>query len=390
MAITLGTKWYMPIDFGITEEIQKKTGTQIGDYNPRQWIQAPRIGEESIQNYPGVQPAFGGEIQGPASRSQVLGATTSGDSSGGSSSNQQKDGSQSDGDSRPSARDLELDAIRARLDMVRQQANQQRSRAAQDRDYIVNQADTRFPELINRAESRRTSALGELGTEETKLGNLYAQAQAQARRRAESAALKNRMVARANNRLGSSFYDELVASNQEELGRTLGANDLERLDKISAIGTRKGETNRYFDETVNDLDYQKQTLLDQANKDYRRQVDEADYLDRAGVLDFGEGLAQAQANLQSRLSQIQQLAGNLASTRMQMDAAAGKGLGNINDYVTYTSDLSNSLAKNLGLTGAQNYYSNIMGNMNNAGDGSSLARLMALSQNRELDPYALG
>jgi hypothetical protein len=36
MAITKGTKWYMPIDFGISEAYQRKTGKQIGDYNPAQ------------------------------------------------------------------------------------------------------------------------------------------------------------------------------------------------------------------------------------------------------------------------------------------------------------------------------------------------------------------
>lgn len=39
MAITAGTSWYMPIDFGVTEAYQRLTGNQIGAYNP---LQNPR------------------------------------------------------------------------------------------------------------------------------------------------------------------------------------------------------------------------------------------------------------------------------------------------------------------------------------------------------------
>ena len=143
-----------------------------------------------------------------------------------------------------SARDSMLSSIQRRLDETRNLAKQKMSNAEGTRNYVVDFINKRYPELQQRVEQQRTNTMEDLDTQETGLQTLYDRANAQARRRSESSALQNRMVARAGNRLGSSFYDETVANNQEELGKTLGASDLERIGKVAAIGTQKTRANK--------------------------------------------------------------------------------------------------------------------------------------------------
>jgi hypothetical protein len=280
-------------------------------------------------------------------------------------------------------RERTLGSIQNRLNEVRRLAGEKLGQATQDRDYIMESISTRFPELINRAESRRTESLGELDTEERKLGNIYDRANAQARRRTESAGLKNRMLARAGNRLGSSFYDDIVAENQEGLIRTLGESDLERADKVAAVGNRKGETNRYFDESIKDIEYTKEQATQQALRDYDAQVREAQALERAGVLDFGEAQAVAESNLSSRLDQINQWAMNIAAQRQSLDAAYGRGTQAINSFQTYNDPLNTALSDTDDLTGLQAFAPNMLAGGGRSGGTNNLAYLLGFGRSPE-------
>lgn len=211
-----------------------------------------------------------------------------------------------------------LSAIQRRLDETRNLAKQKISNATGTRDYIVDFINKRYPELQKRVEQQKANTFEDLDTQKTDLQTLYDRANAQARRRSESAALKNRMSARANNRLGSSFYDETVQGNQEGLGRTLGESDLERIGKVAAIGTQKTRAGQEFDNTINDLDTQKNQATYQALDEYKRAVQEGEALERAGVLDFGESEAAAAQNLQSRLDSINQWAQNLSMQKLSL------------------------------------------------------------------------
>lgn len=218
-----------------------------------------------------------------------------------------------------------LDAIQRRLNETRNLAKQKIENATGTRDYLVDFINKRYPELQQRVEQQRANTLEDLSGQETDLTNLYDRANAQARRRSESAALKNRMIARAGNRLGSSFYDELVAENQEGLGRQLGESDLEKIGKLAAIGTQKTRSNQEFDNTINDLDTQKNQATYAAIDEYKKAVQEGEALERAGVLDFGESEAMAAQNLQSRLDSIAQWAQGMASQKLALDAQYGRG-----------------------------------------------------------------
>jgi hypothetical protein len=260
-----------------------------------------------------------------------------------------------------------LSAIQKRLDETRNQANQQIQNATGTRDYIMDFINKRYPELTQRVEQQRANELQDLGTQQTDLTSLYDRANAQARRRSEDAALQNRMSARAGNRLGSSFYDELVANNQESLGKTLGASDLERIGKMAAIGTQKTRTNQNFDNTVNDLETQKSQASYQAMDEYKKEVQAAEALSRAGVLDFGESEAQAAQNLQSKLDSIAQWAQGMASQKQALDAQYGSN-GSDGSVGTALSSFAGAnsafLSGNAGTpagNATQNYQANVMG-----------------------------
>lgn len=260
-----------------------------------------------------------------------------------------------------SDRDRTLGAIQARLNETRNLAGEKIKQATGDRDYIMDLINKRFPDLINRANARRTEAIGELDAEGVQLGQLYDRANAQARRRSEDAALQNRMSARAGNRLGSSFYDDAVASNQENLIDVLGASNQEEITKTDALGRRKSETGRYFDETVKDIEYQRDAASQQAISDYQNAVAQAEALSRAGVLDFGEAQAAAEANLSSKLDQINMWAQNIALQRGNLDKTYSTGNESITGFTTMTPELTNTLGQTQGLGGLQTYTPQVLG-----------------------------
>lgn len=263
--------------------------------------------------------------------------------------------------------DSTMSAIQNKLNLVRDQANQQISNATGTRDYIMDFINKRYPELQRRVEEQQGNLLGDLGTQKTDLTNLYDRANAQARRRAESAALQNRNAARAGNRLGSSFYDETVAQNQESLGSTLGASDLERIGKLAGIGTQETRVKQDTANTLNDLDTQKNQAAYQAIDEYNKSVQQAEYLSRAGLADFGTEQAQAEQNLQSRLDAIAQWAQGLAVQKMALDAQYGSNGadGSVgSSLATLTGNTNDFLTKNASTplgTNALNYSSKILG-----------------------------
>jgi hypothetical protein len=336
MAIRIGS-WGTP-EFGITEFIGgllNKPKTPQGGSNVFGAVPQPSKKVLGTQSRQPVIPS------GPPSATQRM-ASNLGGGGGAPAPAQPPENNLYDDlqGSAESARNSTLDAIQRRLDETRTQARQQISNAEGTRNYIVDFINQRYPELINRVNQQRSDFEQDLSGQETDLTNLYERANAQARRRSESAALQNRMAARAGNRLGSSFYDESVQSNQENLGRTLGESDLERIGKMAAIGTQRTRGNQDFKNTINDLETQKNQATFQAVDEYKRNVQQAEALERAGVLDFGEGQAQAEANLQSRLDSIAQWAQGMAAQRQALELQYGQGggfdstlsrIGNAND-----------------------------------------------------------
>lgn len=286
-----------------------------------------------------------------------------------------------------SSRQSTLDAIQSRLNESRRLAGEKRDRAKSMLDEVLGYVDTRYPELISRAEARRGDALTDFTKQESTMNDLYAKAAAQARRRSESAALQNRMMARAGNRLGSSFYDQIVAQNRENLGSTLAESDKERLDKLSSIGTERTRTNRYFDETIDDLETTRDQARNTAYRDYNDAISTADALDRAGVLDFGESVAQADANLRSRLDQIDTWAANIAAQRDLLGNRGSEADATIKSFA-YTPEYNDTQARTTGYNALQGMTPGIMGTMSTMGSdaASTLANILALSQQKK-KPY---
>lgn len=278
-----------------------------------------------------------------------------------------------------------LNAIRARLDEARNTARGLVSRAGEERDYLTGQIKDQFGQLRQRAEDRRTNSLGTLDQEGTKLANVYARAQGDARRRAQNAETANLHRARALNRPDSSFYDELQAGNTADLTRGLGVLDVEQADKNAALGIRRTETNQTFDEILQDVDTQQQQAEREAVREYQNAVAQGEALERAGVLDYGEGVQQAQAAYQSRLDQIAQASQNLALQKLSLSAQIAQGGQNINSFNAINESLSGTLGDNGGIESVMAANPNIL--------GTAVSQVPTVNsyynQNvKEKDPYA--
>lgn len=278
-----------------------------------------------------------------------------------------------------------LDLIKARLDETRRLAREKVSNAGSERDYLLNYLKEQYGGLQTRATERLGTSLETLNQEGTGLETLYAKAAGNQRRRTANNETTNRQRARALNRLDSSFYDDIQAENSQDLVRSLGTLDTEEAGKQAALGTRKTETNQYFTNIQQDLDREQADQEHQAQSEYKRALQEADALDRAGVLDYGEGVAQAQQALQSRLDSIAEAAENMKLQRMQIAGQIASQGGNINSFNAIDQQLQGTLGNNSGLNAV---LARIMPMISGGQpSGAELAQLIALSGRQQEKPY---
>lgn len=374
----LGNGYFSPA--AGTTYSSRPIGTKIYSTNGQTY---PVASNQSFNNAPYINPVTVGSS--PASRGEVLGASTGGGGSYGDFnkpdlSNQYKidqyNLAKSQQGNAQSAHDSMLSAIQKRLDETRYQAKQQIDNATGTRDYVTKFINERYPQLIDRAQTAGNRLTEDLTGQATDLTNLYDRAVAQARRRSESAALQNRMNARSGNRLGSSFYDQAVQNNQEELGQNLGNTDREKIGKLAAIGTQKTRIGQDTENTIQDLESQKNQATYSAIDEYKKAVQQSEALSRAGVLDFGEGQAQAEQNLQSRLDSISQWAQTLALQKAQIAGKYDTGGTFDNSLSSLASSNNNFIRGNASTpaaTNTANYQSTILGNPQAAASNNFIA-----------------
>lgn len=254
-----------------------------------------------------------------------------------------------------------LDLIRERLKAAQDQAGQAVQRATQNKNDTLGFITDQYGNLQSQAKQRLQSSLDTLGQEGTKLTDIYGRAAGDQRRRTANADLTNRNRARAMNRLDSSTYDNLQGQNTADLTRSLGVLDQEQANKQAALGTRTTDTTNYFNNLGQQLDTEQTHLKQQALSEYQQAVDQADALSKAGVMDFNQGLAQAQQQLQSRLDGIAQSASNLALSRQQAAAQIAAAGGNLNGFNALDANTMGTLGNNQGLESVLARYLPILG-----------------------------
>lgn len=287
---------------------------------------------------------------------QVLSGDTGGNTGGGynpSGGNVGTDGSVGTlVDNAQEARQSELSGILSRLSLMRDIAGQKISRAGQVRDNIVSSIGNQYNTLRQSAQNKRDTSLETLGQEDLNVQNLYGRAGGNARRALESALTRNRMLARAMNRLNSSFYDDMQANTNESGARTIADIGTEEAGKRAGIGTRMTETKNWYDEQALNLDQEESDLKLQAEAEYNDKIDEASFMERAYGVDALDEARAAEDNYKSRLSQIDQYIENKALRLAEISAIAGNSAGAINAFSAVNPQLQTLLSNAKALNSA--------------------------------------
>lgn len=280
-----------------------------------------------------------------------------------------------------------LDAIRSVLEEKKRLARDKISSAGAQKDYLLNYLKEQYGGLQTQAQEKSKSALDTLGQEGTNLANIYARAQGDQRRRTANAEVANRQQARAMNRLDSSFYDSIQAGNRADLSRGLGVLGSEQAGKEAALETRKTDTQKYFENLQLDLSREQADQEHQAQAEYQQALQEAEALDRAGVMDFNVGAEQAQQQYQSRLDRIQEIVGQMALQAQAIAPRVAAQSGNINAFAPVDESLSGILGNNAGLNSV---LSRVLPGFSGAQTGGvDLATLLGLSQRPQERPYGI-
>jgi len=222
------------------------------------------------------------------------------------------------------------------------------------RDEVIGNIGQTYAGLVQQAESRRNAALGALGQEDVGVQNLYGRAGGTARRAMESALTRNRMAARAMNRLDSSFYDELQAGATEGGRQAISDLAQEEAGKRAAIGTRRSETEDWFNQQASVIAQEKANLESQAEREYQNQVNAAQDMERAYGIDSLAAAEQAEKDFSSKLAQIDSYIQNRGTQLIQLAAATGQNISSVlNQYQAVNDTLARTLGINRALGTAQ-------------------------------------
>lgn len=247
-----------------------------------------------------------------------------------------------------------LSAINARLQQMRDIAQRNIGTARGVRDEVIGNIAQTYANLTQQAQSRRNAALEALGQEDVGVQNLYGRAGGTARRAMESALTRNRMAARAMNRLDSSFYDELQAGATEGGRQAISDLAQEQAGKRAAIGTRKTETEDWFNQQASTIAQEEASLKSQAEREYQNQVNAAADMERAYGIDSLAAAEQAEREFSSKLAQIDAYIQDRGTQLIQLAAATGQNIGNVlNQYQAVNDTLSRALGINQALGRAQ-------------------------------------
>jgi hypothetical protein len=286
-------------------------------------------------------------------------------------------------------RQSRLNSILANLSLMRQQADYLIGRAGGVRDEVLGNIASTYGGLRGQAETSRDTSLANLAQEDINIQNLYGRAQGAARRALESALTKNRMRARAMNRLNSSFYDDIQAEATEGGRRSVADLMSEEAGKRQAIDTRKTETKNWFEQQLTNIGSEEARLKSQAEREYQDAVNQAAYMEQAYGIDSVEQAEEAERVFRSRLDSINEYINNKA-----WDTLLGNNARTISStlssYQPINPALQSVLSNTQGLNKAQSYTQNVptFGSVNQGDKTNLLAYFQQLSPEEQKEYLA--
>lgn len=238
-----------------------------------------------------------------------------------------------------------LGAIRERLNMMKDIANRSIERARGVRDEVVGNISNTYQGLLDSAGVKKDTSLQNLDTEGINTQNTYGRAEGKARRAMEGAIARNRMMARATNRLNSSFYDDRQAATTETASKNVADIALEEAGKLAGIDTRKTETKNWFEQESQRIAGERDGLKSQADREYQDSVNSANDMERSFGIDNADALSQAADEYQSRIAAIDNYAMNRALQIASIAAQnAASGRAGIESFSAIDPSLASKLA----------------------------------------------
>lgn len=290
--------------------------------------------------------------QAPAG--QVLGASTGGGSVSAPVAQQPTgDNGQADAEAQ---RQRELDIIRQRLEAFQSRASAERGQASERFNDFKTSAGSRFQTLRDELGNTVSSALSNLGQEKVNTQNLYGRAAGTARQALESAVRGNRVQARAQNRLNSSFYDDRQADTRFKFGKQIADTATEEAGKVSGINTRETETQNYGETEGQKLRQEETDLVNEAQSTLNQELAEAEQLERVGLIDYASAENDILTRHASRLDSIRNYIDNQNLRLAELAATYGN---KISSYQAINPALSNILSNQQALNSTNNLVSSV-------------------------------
>lgn len=240
-------------------------------------------------------------------------------------------------------KESDLERIQKSMDSIYDLTNDSIDQYGRLRDEAVSNIGQTYGGLQESAKQKVGTTLENLGQERVGVYDTYGTAKGESRRALESAITKNRMLARAMNRLNSSFYDDRQAEASETGARNIGGLAREEAGKIAGIGTRETESKNWGEQTALAIQQEQASLEQEARKEYENSVRQATAIrDQYGIDSVAE-IEEAENRYRSSLSAIDQYVQSVGLQIAQIMATNASAMSsNISNYAPDLGFLMNN------------------------------------------------
>jgi len=330
--ITWGSDWWSPIDFGISEWLTDKFGTQIGKINPNQ-----NAGGRKMEKWPQYKFSV------PKPTTDTTQKTTTNPPPGGQPSREQPSGGQSSGNNNgiDEAAAAQQRAAAAAAEAKRQAAERSykgkveaagvaKSQAKGQYDWLIGALGSNKQDLLNQVTQNETTGLANYDLQQKQTQQKYDTSKQEILQTYRDLQLEQEKVMRGSGQGQSSRAQEATLRLNNLLGKDMSNITTNEADSLALIGNAVTAFKTQTLNTKTSIEKDTSSKIDKATLDYNQNIQNIDLNTNLSANEREDAYAAAEAQLAIDTANIQTWA---SQQKLEYQKTVASQTGVLNDYI---------------------------------------------------------
>ena len=330
--ITWGTDWWAPIDFGISEWLTDKFGTQIGKVNPNQ-----DAGARKMEKWPQYKAPI------PKPTTDTTQKTTTNPPPGGQTSGEQPSGGQPSGNNNgiDEAAAAQQRAAAAAAEAKRQAAERSykgkveaagvaKGQAKGQYDWLIGALGSNKQDLLNQVTQNETTGLANYDLQQKQTQQKYDTSKQEILQTYRDLQLEQEKVMRGSGQGQSSRAQEATLRLNNLLGKDMSNITTNEADSLALIGNAVTAFKTQTLNTKTSIEKDTSSKIDKATLDYNQNIQNIDLNTNLSANEREDAYAAAEAQLAIDTANIQTWA---SQQKIEYQKTVASQTGMLNDYI---------------------------------------------------------